>query len=105
MTEQSHLPANWEPRKPAPEANPDPGPRKKSRYLPILLTLMGAVLLTVGSFFGCAASLGNLNSGRQSPWTSFFLITFAIGVLGTVVTGLGLIVRVIIDVFRDKKEV
>ncbi len=104
MTEQPRLPANWEPRKPNLDSKPISGHRKKSPYPAILLTLLGTFLLTAGSFFGCAASLASLRGGRQNGWVTFFLVSFAIGVVGFVVTALGLIVRLIIGAFRGGSE-
>jgi uncharacterized membrane protein len=97
MIEGSKLPANWEPR-----GAPEPAKSKKRPpYLPIAIVVVVAAMLTVGSFLGCASTVGNKNSGL----VGFFFYSFFVCAAITILSVVALVVVFVVDGIRNRNEI
>jgi hypothetical protein len=73
--------------------------RRRQKYWPVLITMLAAAVLCVGSFFGCANSFMG-----SSAWASFFLVSFLVFAVVFVRALIWLIVAFLVNVVRERRE-
>jgi fatty acid desaturase len=79
--------------------------RTRLRYAPILVTLLATLLLSGGSFYGCAVEFDRtFMTPRKSWWGGFFFYSFFAFAAGSVAAVTWLIVAYIVNVLRDARE-
>jgi hypothetical protein len=72
------------------------------KYLPILITILVLLVLSVGSFFGCAKALDF--SGNAKLWVAVFFSSFLVCGAGCLGAVLWLIVAFFVNLARRAKE-
>jgi hypothetical protein len=74
--------------------------KKRLRLLPIGLTMAASLLLTVGSFFGCAKNF----MGPQTVLSQFCFFGFFVFGVSFVVAAIWLLVAIVLNFFRTKGD-
>jgi heme/copper-type cytochrome/quinol oxidase subunit 2 len=74
---------------------------ERKRLLPIAITVAATLVLTVGSFFGCAH---NFMSPKSTLATICFWSFFVFGI-ASVVSFIWLLVAIVMNIAREKKEI
>jgi hypothetical protein len=74
---------------------------ERKRLLPIVITVAATFVLTIGSFFGCA---NNFLSPKSTFATICFFSFFVFGA-GCVVSFIWLLVAIVMNIVREKKEI
>jgi len=75
--------------------------RKRLPILPILITIVATLVLSAGSFYGCARTYGT--GGTSSP-NGFFAWSFVVFAVAFLVSLIWLIVTIVINFFRRGME-
>ena len=84
-------------------SNPWPGTRtKRLKYLPIVITILVLMVLSVGSFFGCAKAW-DFGGGAQL-WVGVFFWSFLVCGAGCIAAVIWLIVAFFVNLARDARE-
>jgi hypothetical protein len=83
----------------ASELKPNTDILRRLKYWPILITMVAAAVLCVGSFFGCANSFMG-----SSAWATFFFVSFLVFAAVFVGALIWLIVAFVLNVVREGRE-
>ena len=75
--------------------------RKRLPIVPILITIVLTLVLSAGSFYGCARTYGT--GGTSSP-NGFFAWSFVVFAVAFLVSLIWLIVTIVINFFRRGTE-
>jgi len=75
--------------------------RKRLPIVPILITIVATLVLSAGSFYGCARTYGT--GGTSSP-NGFFAWSFVVFAVAFLVSLVWLIVTIMINFFRRGTE-
>jgi hypothetical protein len=79
--------------------------RARLRCAPIFITLLATLLLSGGSFYGCAVEFDRtFMTPRESWWGGFFFYSFFAFAGGFVAALIWLMVAYIVNLLRDARE-
>jgi hypothetical protein len=84
-------------------SNPLPGTKtRRLHYLPIVITIRVLLVLSVGSFLGCAKALDF--GGGAKLWVAVFFWSFLVCVAGSIGAVIWLIVAFFLNLARRAQE-
>jgi hypothetical protein len=75
--------------------------RKRLAIVPILITVVATLILSVGSFYGCARTF-NMSGG--STLNTFFFYSFVVCAVAFLVSLIWLVVTIGVNFFRRSTE-